>query len=203
MTLRIAALAVTLAALAVPASAAAHDGERAPCPQLTAPRTERPACPAAPDAAAEKAPATGDDATGTDAGDAGTEPVRKPKRAAEDTTPGELTALTRRTWRFSGEANGFADGVLSATIDKVAGLSKRAARRLGGLLGEQALVLVGPRTRVVSADGERLTGDEAAAALDAADAVRVTGKLLAKAAWRTDEDGEAVPTVRAARVEVR
>ena len=67
--------------------------------------------------------------------------------------------------------------------------------------GDDGVVLVGSATRVY-AGGKRLAADDVAAALDGADRVRVTGKVLAPAKWEKDEDGDPVPTMRARRVVV-
>ena len=112
-------------------------------------------------------------------------------------------ALGRRVWRVGGEADGYdADRkALTVVVDQVGGLPRRQAKRLKAALA-QLDVLVGARTRVVGADGHRLTGDAIADALDTADAVQVTGKLAPRKAWTEDEDGELVPALRALRIKV-
>ena len=68
------------------------------------------------------------------------------------------------------------------------------------IVGEDSRVLVTDHTRVWDADHNRLTGDAEASALDAADNVVVVGKLLPRAKWQHDEDGNPVPTLRAKKV---
>jgi hypothetical protein len=63
------------------------------------------------------------------------------------------------------------------------------------LLDQDTTVLVSNRVRVFK-EGERVGRD----ALDTANDVRVHGKLLRPRMWRTDEDGSAVPTIRAKKV---
>jgi hypothetical protein len=64
-------------------------------------------------------------------------------------------------------------------------------------------VIVTDHTRVFDADRDRLTGDEAASALDAAERVVVVGKLLPQAKWQEDEDGTPVPTLRAKKILIK
>jgi hypothetical protein len=111
--------------------------------------------------------------------------------------------FAHRVWRVGGEADGYdADRkALSVVVDEIAGLPRRQAKRLKAALA-QLDVLVGPKTRVVDADGHRVTGDAIADALDNADAVTVTGKLAPRKAWTEDEDGELVPAMRALRIRI-
>jgi hypothetical protein len=112
--------------------------------------------------------------------------------------------LRNQVWRVSGEADGFDTDrhALSIVVDQVKGLSPRLAARLQDVLGDQADVLVSARTRVIDADGNRLSGDAAAAALDAADSVQVTARLAPRSAWAEDGDGTPVPAMRALRIKI-
>ena len=112
-------------------------------------------------------------------------------------------ALGRRVWRVGGEADGYdADRkALTVVVDDIGGLPRRQAKRLQAALA-QLDVLVGPKTRVVDADGHRVTGDAIADALDNADSVKVTGKLAPRKSWTEDEDGVLVPALRALRIKV-
>jgi hypothetical protein len=193
-------LALTAAAsLALPAAAVAHrgpghEGQFAAIAGDTAATTDQQPedgagvtivdTPAADDTPAEDAPAK------QERGDRG-------KRFA-------FGAFQRRVWRLAGEADGYdADRhALSVVVDEVGGLPKRQAARLRAALGEQLDVLVAAKTRVIGADGERLTGDAVAQALDAADSVKVTGKLAPRKAWAEDEDGVPVPALRALRIKI-
>jgi len=123
-----------------------------------------------------------------------------PKRARRDDF---TAAFLRRVWRFNVEADGYdADKhVLSTTVVRVLGGAPRKARR--ALADVSADVLVTATTRIVDGDGHRVTGDAIATALDGADTAQVTGKLLPRASWQNDEDGDPVPTVRAKRIRVR
>ena len=112
-------------------------------------------------------------------------------------------AFAHRIWRVGGEADGYdADRkALSVVVDQIGGLPRRQARRLKAALA-QLDVLVGAKTRVVDADGHRVTGDAIADALDNADTVTVTGKLAPRTAWTKDEDGDLVPALRALRIKI-
>ncbi|HEY3190179.1 MAG TPA: hypothetical protein VGJ70_21985 [Solirubrobacteraceae bacterium] len=199
--------------LAAPTAALARDGgrERFPDPRIeatdvaptdeTTTTTEQPTVPVnKPETASE--PAADTDTTSGDGKDSG----EGGRRGARGDLPGvpELSpAFLRRVWRFAVEADGYdADAhVLSATIDRVVGGGPRRARRV--LADVDAAVLVTSTTRVIDADGQRVGADGVAAALDGADTALVTGKLLARAKWQRDEDGDAVATLRAKRIRLR
>jgi hypothetical protein len=149
-------------------------------------------CPTAPEGDGPPAPPqepTGDTPSG-DHGD----------RAA---TPRLEAGFLNRVWRIAGSADGFQDGVLDFTADRIVGLPHRYASQDDALVGQDARVLVTPRTRVVDADQHRFSGDAAAAALDAADTVLVVAKLLPQAKWQQDQDGTPVPTLRAKRIVIK
>jgi hypothetical protein len=105
-------------------------------------------------------------------------------------------SFLNRVWRFEGSADFFEDGVLGMTVESVKGLPKRLRDQDDELLDQDALVLVGSKTKVYGTDGKRTTADK----LADADRVSVRGKLLPPAKWRDDEDGQATPTLRAKRV---
>jgi hypothetical protein len=108
-----------------------------------------------------------------------------------------------RVWRIAGSANGFQDGVLDFTADRIVHLPHRFATQDDALVGEDGRVLVGAHTRVFDAGDQRLTGDAVAAALDASDTVVVVGKLLPQSKWQQDEDGTPVPTLRAKKILIK
>jgi hypothetical protein len=108
-----------------------------------------------------------------------------------------------RVWRITGSADGFQDGVLDFTAARFLELPRRYASQDDAIVGEDSRVLVSARTRVFDADHHRLTGDDAASALDAADTVVVVAKLVPQAKWQEDEDGTPVPTLRAKRVVIK
>jgi hypothetical protein len=117
--------------------------------------------------------------------------------------PQFAAGFLKRVWRIAGSADGFQDGVLDFTAARFIKLPRRFADQDDDIVGEDSRVLVAPRTRVLDADHHRLSGDDAASALDDADRVVVVAKLLPQAKWLEDEDGEPVPTLRAKRVIIK
>jgi hypothetical protein len=115
-----------------------------------------------------------------------------------DERPKFRPSFLNRVWRFEGSADFFEAGVLGMTVETVKGLPRRLRDQDDELLDQDALVLVGTKTKVYDKDGKRTTAD----ALADADRVSVRGKLLPPAKWRDDEDGQATPTLRAKRVYV-
>lgn len=116
--------------------------------------------------------------------------------------PGFRPGFLKRAWRFDAEANGFdaEKAALDVTITKVRGLPKRFRDQDDALIDEFAYVLVGAKTKVFDARGDRLAAGERAGALEDADEVRAVGKLLSPDRWIEDEDTEPVATIRAKRI---
>lgn len=111
-------------------------------------------------------------------------------------------AFLNGIWRVTGSGNGFADGVLDFTADRFLGLPRRLAKQDDAFVGNDSRVLVTAGTRVYDADKHRLAGAAEAAALDDADDVVVTGKVVPRAKWLHDEDDVPVPTLRAKRIAI-
>ena len=120
---------------------------------------------------------------------------------AEEFEDGCLPAFVRRfitrVWKFVGEVDYYEEGVLSMTTHKILNLPRKWRTQDDELLDQDTTVLMSERVRVFR-DGERVEH----AALDEANDVRVHGKLLRPFRWVEDEDGEAVPTIRAKKVYV-
>ena len=114
----------------------------------------------------------------------------------QSTAPKFRPSFLNRVWRFEGSADSYDAGVLGMTIESVKGLPKRLRNQDDSLIDQDALVLVGSKTRIYGVDGKRTTED----ALVDADRVGVTAKLLPPAKWQDDQDGQATPTLRAKRV---
>jgi hypothetical protein len=171
----------------------------AKCPAGVRPTREAPCAPVPAAQQVQPPAAQPGDGTGDDAGTPTTDAPTRGKGQGKG-----FGQLRNKVWRVSGEADGFDTDrhALSIVVDQVAGLSRRLASRLQDVLGDQADVLVSARTRVLDADGHRLTGDDAATALDAADSVKVTAKLAPRSAWGEDEDGTPVPAMRALRIKI-
>jgi hypothetical protein len=155
-------------------------------------------CPAAGDG--EGSPGEPQQPAGDDGGDRhGGQGDNGDRRDAPHLAAGFLN----RVWRIAGSADGFQDGVLDFTTDRFVKLPRRFASQDDTLVGQDARVLVGGRTRIFDADGHRLTGDAVASALDAADTVVVVAKIVPQAKWLQDEDGTPVPTLRAKKILIK
>ena len=76
-------------------------------------------------------------------------------------------------WKFVGEVDYYEEGVLSMTLGKILNLPRKWRTQDDELLDQDTTVLVSERVRVFQ-DGKRVARD----ALDAANDVRVHGKLL-------------------------
>lgn len=85
------------------------------------------------------------------------------------------------------------NGLLKLDVQQVAGA--RGAQAL--LVGRDARLLTGRATKLVDLQGTRV----ARALLDDA-IVRVRGQLLPVSAWPFDDEGERLPTIRAAQIVV-
>jgi hypothetical protein len=98
-------------------------------------------------------------------------------------------------WKFVGEVDYYEEGVLSMTMHKILNLPRKWRTQDDELIDGDTTVLVSERVRVFQ-EGDRVGRD----ALEAANDVRVHGKLLRPYKWHEDEDGETVPTIRAKKV---
>ena len=135
----------------------------------------------------------------------------KPKRcvgaeearvAGEDEGPPKFTAAFYRHMITLEASLDGADGKeLPVSIEQVCDVPKRLAREARQLAGSDGIALLLTRTTVVQ-DGEILTGDDASAAIDGADTAALRVRLKRPPSWREDEDGNAIPTFRAGRVEI-
>jgi hypothetical protein len=110
--------------------------------------------------------------------------------------PNFLRGFQNRVWKFGGSANGFDNGQLSMTLEKVFNLPRRFRSQDDDMIDQDSIVLVSDKTRIRTSDGHKAT----TADLDNADDVRVEGKLVPPKKWVTDEDGTPVTTIRARRV---
>jgi hypothetical protein len=218
--LKLAAVAVAAACLALPSLASAEDGGHAvdhiTCGDgitLTPPFTP-PVCgehggvasvtcavgtTLTPPLDGQRCPAEGDGDQQNQAGDDG---AGDGEQGGGD-APHFAAGFLNRVWKIGGSANGFEDGVLDFTVDRFFKLPRRFAAQDDAIVGEDSRVLVTAHTRVFDADDDRLTGGDAATALDGADRVVVFAKLVPQDKWQQDEDGTPVPTLRAKKIVVK
>jgi hypothetical protein len=221
--LRIAVVAVAAACLALPSLASAEDGGHAvdhiTCGDgttLTPPFTP-PVCgehggvasvtcvggaTLTPPLDGKRCPTDGDGDQQSPAGDDGDGDGEHGDGGQGDATR-FAAGFLNRVWKIGGSANGFENGVLDFTVDRFFKVPRRFSTQDDAIVGEDSRVLVTAHTRVFDADHHRLTGDDAATALDGADRVVVFAKLVPQAKWQQDEDGTPVPTLRAKKVVVK
>jgi hypothetical protein len=118
-----------------------------------------------------------------------------------DFAPGFLNHV----WKLDAEVDAY-DGderVLSVTVTRLVNLPKRFRDDDDEIIDADTAVLLSRTTRVYDADGHRVrTAEDQAEALNGAETVRVHGKVVPPQKWRTDEDDQPVPTIRAKRVYV-
>lgn len=110
--------------------------------------------------------------------------------SAQDDSASELPKRSHRVWTFGGELNDWNEGVLDVTVLRV---GKHEFEEPTAVY-----VLVGERVRVYDRRGKRATQDQ----LGDAEHVAVRAKMLSRDDWRTDEDGDPVPTFRAKKVRI-
>jgi hypothetical protein len=122
-----------------------------------------------------------------------------PGGAGDGQQPAEFRAgFINRVWKFRGSSSSFETGVLNITVEKILNLPRKFRDQDDEVLDQDAFVLVGPKTKIFDADGDRV----AQSALADADAVVVEGKLLKPAKWKADEDDTPVITIRAKRIHI-
>ena len=114
----------------------------------------------------------------------------KPDCEAAKPQSEELPKRSHRVWTFGGELNDWNEGVLDMTVLRV---GKHEFEEPTAVY-----VLVGERVRVYDRRGKRATQDQ----LADAEHVAVRAKMLSRDDWRTDEDGDPVPTFRAKKVRI-
>ena len=146
--------------------------------------------------------------------EAGTAPVAPPAGGRDDPAPGGdkagehgrpslMGGFLSRVWRFNADADSYdaATNTLNVTVSKILNLPKRFKAQDDGIVDQDADVVFTKATKVFDAEGKRLRTESGYdAALDAAESVAVTGKIIPQAKWNKDEDGSPVTTIRAKRV---
>ncbi len=185
------------AALAAPSAAGAYDGPPHPgdyCPlgqiSVIVPGTSITIC--------QSDPTQSDDPAPDPSQGGGSQDDSGGDGSQSEDLPEFLPSFLNRTWRFSADADGYEDGELGATLSRIISLPAAYAAQDDELVGQDLDVLAGAKVKVYNRAGRRI----ARAKLDQADRVVAVGKLLPPEKWAEDEDGEAIPTVRAKRITV-
>ena len=113
--------------------------------------------------------------------------------AAAQVTVHRVAPKAQGAVRYLGKASVDDNGLLKLDVSQV--VAGRGAQAL--LVGRDARLLTGPATRLLDLQGKPV----ARALLDHA-TVRVLGRLLPLSAWSVNDEGERLPTIRAARIVV-
>src|SRR4051795_9900636 len=107
-------------------------------------------------------------------------------------------SFLNRLWKFNGEVNEYDSTThsMDMTTTEIADLPARFKSQDDDLLDQETHVTYGPNTRVYGPDGKRVSEEY----LDYASTVSVRGRLLSPRRWFSNEDGDAIPTVRGKRI---
>lgn len=126
-------------------------------------------------------------------------------KADDHRAPSLKAGFVSRVWRFSADADSY-DGTsntLNVTVTKIFNLPKRFNSQDNDIVDQDADVIFTKKTKVYDAEGKRVrTEGRYDVALDDAESVAVTGKIIPQAKWNEDEDGSPVTTIRAKRVTI-
>jgi hypothetical protein len=126
-------------------------------------------------------------------------------RAAGDSggaRPTFSAAFYRRLLLLNVSLDGADGSELPISIEEVCSVPKRLKKQAAQLAGGDGVALLLARTTVWQGTTQ-LTGDAAAAAIDGADTAILRVRLVRPPKrWRTDEDGNPVPTFRTGRIEI-
>lgn len=128
-------------------------------------------------------------------------PPKEDKEGEE--RPDLRPAFLHRVWRFSADVDAFdADAdVLNVTVTSILNLPKRFADQDDHVVDSDAYVVFRKTTRVYDSDGRRLAREASYdVVLDAAETVRIVGKIIVPRHWELDDDGFPTPSLRAKRV---
>ena len=122
--------------------------------------------------------------------------------AGDDEGPPRFTAAFYRHMVTLEVSLDGADGSqLPISIEAVCDVPRRLRKQAMRLAGGDGVALLLRRTTVWQ-DGTRMTGDQAATAIDGADTAFLRVRLTRPPKWREDEDGNPIPTFRTGRIEI-
>lgn len=177
----------------------------APCARLLVPGPKPPQQPVQPGADSPAPGAPGNDAPDAHGKSAPGDSGRAGDDAADHRAPSLKAGFVSRVWRFGADADSY-DGdsnTLNVTVTKIFNLPKRFNSQDDDIVDQDADVIFTKKTKVYDAAGKRVrTEGRYDVALDDAESVSVTGKIIPQAKWNKDEDGSPVTTIRAKRVTI-
>ena len=124
-------------------------------------------------------------------------------RVAEDEgAPPKLSArFYMRTFSLEVSVDGLDGPQLPVSIEEICDVPKPLRKQAAGLAGADGVALITART-TVWANGKRVQGADATAALDGADTATLRVRLVPLRRWGQDEDGDKVPTFTARRITI-
>jgi hypothetical protein len=119
-----------------------------------------------------------------------------PRAGAGADMPVFARGFLNRVWKFGVEIDGADAGKINVTIGKVLNLPRSMRTQDDALVDEAAIVVLSGNIRIYKNGKPAGPGS-----LDDLDGEAVIhGKLLAPSKWEKDEDGDAVPTIRARKI---
>jgi hypothetical protein len=110
-------------------------------------------------------------------------------------------AFYKRMYSLDVSLDGMEGPDLPISIETVCDVPKARRKEAAQLAGNDGVAKVLGRTQIWQ-NGTLLTGTEATTALDGADTATMRVRLTRPPTWSKDEDGNAVPTFRAGRIEI-
>jgi Ca2+-binding RTX toxin-like protein len=122
--------------------------------------------------------------------------------AQEDAPPTFSEPFYAITITLNASADGLNGEELPVSIEEVCDVPVRLESEAAQLIGGEGVALIAADTKVLDAGGQQLTGDEATTALAGADSVSLKAQLERPARWRSDEDGQSVPTFETSRADI-
>jgi len=119
----------------------------------------------------------------------------------EGAPPKFSPSFQKRLLTLDVSMDGLDERELPISIEEVCDIPKALAKEAAQLAGADGVALLLPRTGVWQGR-TLLTGDDAKVALEGADTALIRARLVRAGAWRKDEEGNRVATLRAGRIEV-
>jgi hypothetical protein len=179
----------------------------APCAKLLFPGPQPPQQPVQPGTGpGSPAPGTpGNDAPDSHGKSGADDSGRAGDKEADHRAPTLKAGFVSRVWRFSADADSYdgASNTLNVTVTKIFNLPKRFNSQDNDIVDQDADVIFTKKTKVYDAAGKRVrTEGRYDVALDDAESVSVTGKIIPQSKWNKDEDDSPVTTIRAKRVTI-
>jgi Ca2+-binding RTX toxin-like protein len=124
-----------------------------------------------------------------------------PPEPEDDAPPTFSPAFYTATVTLDASVDGVLNGQLPISIEGVCDVPKALQAEAAQLIGGDGVAIVGPTTSVFQGTTP-LQGPAATTALEGADTVSITARLMQPGRWAQDEDGSPVPTFDAIRIDI-